>query len=526
MPALRFLDTVDASDTILRQAAGGAGFNPVITLGNNGGPTPGIFGSGTKNGDLIKHFSYWNFVAISRICDRVSTVFPNIGYRTDAPPIKGKQQAFRSLNPQQRQHISRYYGRVLQSHEDLKPIDTAHPLYQLLNNVNPQDTWLDLVYDTFLFLQLTGEAYWWLIPSRITLPNGLKLPAQIWLIPTQFITGTNYNDDGSLKSYMMTPNGARSSRQEIPASEIKFFAYKNPHARGRGFGPIQAAPFWTLNGEEIEKSRYFSFKNRINPDYLTVLEKDTQLVQSGINIVDMVQERLMQRASGFGNSRKPLVMPPGVKDLKELGTAPKEMDFGTSSDQVRDQVLALHGVPKVIAGITDDVNRATVEGANVIFCENTINPKLAKFGCFLTEHLASIYDPRIMVWFDTCTPASAEQELRENTFDWQTGALTPDERRVERGRQPMGEPAYESGYLQSSVVPLSEEVKEANMERALEIAGNRADPEEDDGDTPPKKGEDEEDDAKAKPPADEDDDEEKKPKKKQSIDTLPGLDNL
>lgn len=521
MLAPRFLDTVEPSEQILRQAAGG-GFNPVVALGSNGSQSAGIFNPTAKNGDLVRHFTYWNFVAVSRICDRVSTVFPNIGYKANAGTSKGLQ----SLGPQQRQHISRHYGRLIQSHEEFKPLEQSHPLFQLLSDVNPQDTWMDLVYDTFMFLQLTGEAYWWLIPSQLGKLTGRNIPAQIWLIPTQFIQGWNYSDDGMLKSYTMIPHGNKSSRQEIPAEEIKFFSYKNPHQRGRGFSPIQAAPFWSLNGEEIEKSRYHSFKNRINPEHLVVMEPDSQLMQNGINIVDMIQERLMQREAGFMNSRKPLVMPPGVKDIKELGLAPKEMDFGTSSDQVRDQVLALHGVPKVIAGITDDVNRATVEGANVIFCENTINPKLAKFGCFLTEHLASIYDPRIVVWFDTCTPASAEQELRENQFDFQVGALTPDERRIERGRQPVGEPNYETGYVGSSVVPLSEEVKDANMERALDIAGARAkdDPAADDSesDPPQPKGKKSEDD-----PADGEDPPEKKPAKpKQGADTFPGLDNL
>ena len=512
--APRFLDTIQSSDFYLTQAAT---MTPSVMVGNNGQPV-GVFGSGTRNGDLVKHFTYWNYVAISRICDRVSSVFPNIGYKTNRP-MSGNQSAG-ILTKSQRQHLSQFRGGLIQSNEDFKPVDEAHPLVKLLKNVNPQDTWLDLVYDTHLFLQLTGEFYWWLIPSRITLPTGKKMPAQIWLIPTQFIQGCDYNEDGTVKSYTMIPNGARAYREEIPASEILYRGQKNPHDRGRGFSPIMAAPYWTLNTESIEAARSASFRNRINPSYMAVMEKDASLMQGGVNIVELIQERLMQRASGLKNYDKPLVIPPGVKDIKELGAAPREMDYGTSADQVRDQVLALHGCPKVIAGITDDVNRATVEGANVIFCENTINPKLANFGAFITEGLASIYDPNILVWFDTCTPASAEQELKEQQFDWQTGALTPNERRVERGRAPISEVAYESAYLQSSVVPLSEDVREANMERAKDMIGDPAE------DTPPS-GDPAKD--KAKPANESDSSAEDKPAaedKKQSADRFPGLDLL
>lgn len=479
MVSPRFLDTVQTTPGNLTQAAPGGG-SPFVLSGGN---SSGIFGSLNRSNDLISHYSYWNFVAINRICDRVSTMFPNVGYKQGSQNARGGLQSSspgrsgfqsRHLTQSQRQHLTRFYGGVFQSFEDLAPVPEGHPLVNLLQAVNPCDTWQSLVEDTFLFLQLTGEFYWWIMPSQLTMASGYKLPAEIWLVPTQFVT-KNRDRDGSIKSYTIRATGFGSFEETVPPEEIIYLARKNPFNRDAGFSPIQAAPFWTTNVEQIEASRFAGFRNGINPDLIVTLSKDAQPMSAdGTSLVGSIKEKLMQRAAGFMRNREPVVIPPGVDKVEKWSNSPREMDFGASADQARDQGLALHGVPKVIAGITTDVNRATVEGANVVFCENVLNPNLARFGGFLTEKLARRYDPRIVVWYDDCTPHNAEQELRENQLDFQMGAYDPDERRVDRGRKPKGETGYQSGYIPSSVVPLSDSVKDENMERALEIAGNRS----------------------------------------------------
>lgn len=492
MVSPRFSETVQVVNGGMRQAAPSSS-TPLTVLG--GGRTDSLFSAAATPADLIKHYSYWNFVAIRRICDRVSTLNPNVGYKTALPTPVTRLQSISGKNPDlrparltqsQRAHLTKCYGGVVQSHQDLEPVPESHPLPLLLSHVNPRDTWQTLVDDTFLYLQLTGEFYWWLIPSRVTMASGHKLPAEIWLIPSNFVTNWNYDREGNLVSYTIIPNGISAKRQEIPVEEILWYGNSNPHCRQRGFSAIQAAPHWTLNVERVEASRGAGFINGINPDLIVTLDKEVDpYTKDGKAVADIIKEKLIQRQSGFMRNREPVVIPPGVSKIEKWSNTPREMDFSSSADQVRDQGLALHGVPKVIAGITTDVNRATVEGANVVFCENVLNPNLSKFAGFLTEKLASRFDPRIVIWYDDCTPRNAEHDLRETQLDWQMGAITPDERRVDRGRQPIGETAYESGYIGSAVVPLSDSVKDENMERALDIAGARAEPNADDGEDDP-----------------------------------------
>jgi hypothetical protein len=133
---------------------------------------------------------------------------------------------------------------------------------------------------------------------------------------------------------------------------------------------------------------------------------------------------------------------------------PSEMDFPDTIDQVRDQVLALHGVPKVIAGITTDVNRATIYGANLIFCESTVNPLLSLLAGIMNEKLAPRFGEGLRIWFDDARPADAEEEREETKLDWQMGAITPNERRSERGREPIEDRAADSAYIPLAIQPV------------------------------------------------------------------------
>src|SRR5690606_12717997 len=104
----------------------------------------------------------------------------------------------------------------------------------------------------------------------------------------------------------------------------------------------------------------------------------------------------------------------------------KEMDFIESASQTRDNNLALTGTPPVIAGVSSDYTRATADAATVVFCEHTINPTLGFIAGVLTEKVASLFDPRLVVWFADCVPANAEFELKQDEADFKMGALTPD----------------------------------------------------------------------------------------------------
>jgi len=409
-------------------------------------PTAGMGGGRSlrETRQQLKAYTHWNYVAINRICTKVSEQAPMVSLK-----VSGNRQ---NLSLHDRDHLRQHYGGVLQSmREDLEPLSGNHPLCELLQRINSVDWWQSFAYETHLFWQLTGEFYWWVIP------NGIGLPAELWVVPPDMVE-PEWGDNGVLKFWKLRSG---NHELEVPADQILHCWFKSPLSKTGGYSPNIAGANWIANSESIEESRHYAFQNSINPSLL--LKLGEKFGSPDVEVINRIKEKVASRMSGIRRTGEPMVIPPNI-EVEKAAMSPKELDFGVSGDAVRDQVLALRGVHKVIAGISDDVNRSTIEGANVIFCETTINPLLSWLAGFMTEMLARRYDPRIVIWFQDCKPRNAEQELQEDRLDLEHGAMSPDERRVKRGREPVGSSAYQTGYIAGGRVAVSDMLEEAEPE--------------------------------------------------------------
>lgn len=404
--------------------------------------------------EQAKHYRYWSYIAINKVAERCARQFPQIGVKKRG---NGKQSR---LPRETRQFLKRQYGWLQHLDEDLEPVAESHPLVRLFAEVNPGDTWGEFLFETVLHIKLMGVFTWWLIPNGFRTqraPGGL--PAQLMALPPQWVT-PEYNEDRTFRAWEILPYADESMRFELPFEQLVIGKKKHPRSKALldAYSPLQAAPGWIDNVESIEMSRRAGFQNGVNPDVLVELDPQFYEVPDK-DIIERIKQRFMERTRGVERrSGEPLIMPPGMKASKWSHTN-KEMDFIESAAQIRDNVLALHGVPPVVAGVTSDYTRATAEAANVVFCDHEINPLLSFIAGVITEKLASLYDPRLVCWFADCVPSNAEFELAQDEADFKMGAIQPDEIRQKRGREPMGEPAYESGYLPVGLSPMNEDLQ-------------------------------------------------------------------
>lgn len=464
---------------------------PLVVPINTGFDT--AHGSATKHGEELEHFRLWNYVAITRKASKASQQFPNVSRVTN----QTKAVTMRGISKKQRLHLRESYSRInLNASEDLEPVDPSHPLMNLLNTVNPTDWWGSFAYETFLYWDLTGAFYWWAIPGDRT-----GQPSELWVIPTHWVEPV-YTKSGIKKYYSVIPDGDKRREKKIPPNEVIKGMHKNPKSKIEPLSPTRAGSEWIDNAEAVERARWQTFMNGPLPSVILNFDPEHYPKAPTREALTEIGDKFTARYSGVERAGRPVIPPPGVK-VEPWGHAPKEMDFANTSDQVRDQVLALHGVPKVIAGITDDVNKASIFGANLIFCGHTINPMLASLAGVVTEKLCPLFNggDGLRVWFDDCRPVDDEAERAEAELNFRTGAITPDERREDIGRDPFGEPETQRPYIATGFTPLIQTDEEkAAAEKAAEALLNPPAPE----------GEDDEDDAKKKK---KDEDEAKKKKK-------------
>jgi phage portal protein BeeE len=126
---------------------------------------------------------------------------------------------------------------------------------------------------------------------------------------------------------------------------------------------------------------------------------------------------------------------------ERLTLTPEEMDFLNSRRVTRDEILAVFGVPAAIAGISEDVNRASADALERIFSRNTIAPKLALIAQQIEQDLLPMYPADLRCEFDAAGPEDREQTRRDATAAFDRGALSVDElRQMLTGRPPLKRP--------------------------------------------------------------------------------------
>lgn len=405
--------------------------------------------------EQASHYCEWNYTSISILAWRFSQLCPYTGSIPNKS--RAKPNTRQRLSYAQAQNLRRNYPRIMQSagHQEVEPLADSHPFARLISHVNGVDWWQSFAFEVLTNLEIWGRCYTWCLPSSIRSANGIGFqPAELHVLPATWVE-PYYDRPGMPQTgWVVTPEGDIARREILPLEDIEVIEYKSPLAKRGGFSPMQAGARWIDNAEAIEVSRNMQFKNGGNPDLLVTLDGEHHGTPNK-ELIDRIKESVMQRASGLRRHGEPLIAPPGVK-YEKWSSTPAEMDYGTSANQARDAVLALRGVPKVLFGITEDVNRASIEGANIIFGQN-LNPKAAYIAGFFTERISPRFGPGLCMWFEDAVPTDSADEREEVKIDLTSGAMSPDERRIQRGREPWGLPASECGYLPSGMMPLDPE---------------------------------------------------------------------
>lgn len=452
--APRFLDSVQLGSQ--RQQVDGPG----APLVNSGRPFYGGQNVGLAS-EQASAFRLWQYIAVNRLSNTFAQTWPIIGKLEGVTGPGGGQMHLRgvrtaNLNRSQMAHLRQHYGgihrQIVQQNMDVQPVADSHPAYEVLRNVNPVDTWYDFAYELTMFVRLTGILYVW------SIPNGFGRSTQLWVVPPQWVE-ERHSRAGQLVEYRITPE--QGTTFSVPPEEIIKRTYKSPVSKSDAWSPLRAGAEWVDNAENIERSRWHAFRNGLNPSYVYELDPERYTADPTAEVIERIRKRMRSVGTyGVEGTGGDHILPPGVKP-HESSRAPKEMDYSGSSVENRDANLALQGTPAIVAGIADNtLNRATADAANEVYCEVTVNPHAAWVAAGFTEFWLPQFGPGLVMFFEDAKPINREQELEESKFDWQVGALSPDERAVERGRDPQGTEASQARYVQGTMVPLTDDLLE------------------------------------------------------------------
>lgn len=379
--------------------------------------------------EQVRNYKHWVYIAIRAIAQQVASTIPNISWVSyDAE----EQKNFR--------HIKNKALTPLLAHESLKPVPDKHPLLRLIKDPNDPDTSYDLWYETVMFFKLTGSAYWW------TPKNALGLPSAIWVVPSHWMWPVP-GVDQAIIGWEVRPVEGIYKKIFLPADEVTVFKDKSPVSKIDGFGPLTAGNQWVDTMDMINRSRWYAYRNGTFPT--VAVEFDGKYQDPSDEALRRIEAKFINRYTGETKTNKPLFVPPGAK-VTPLSLGINSMLFGETASETRDNILALFGVPSSVVGLAKDSSYGSLIASYIAFMQMTINPLMRYMGQVLSEKIARQYDPSLRVWWEDVTPLDPELTEKQIQTDLMCGAITPNEVRLMRGREP-----YADKWGDQPIVPMN-----------------------------------------------------------------------
>jgi HK97 family phage portal protein len=311
-----------------------------------------------------------------------------------------------------------------QADHQQQPLPHTHPLCRLLDAPNPWLTRWELWYLTTVYLELTGNAFWYVAETAA------GEPAEVWVVPTPWVRVLPDRRE-YVAGYEVAAPGAPTER--FAPHQVVHLKYPNPLDPLRGLSPLQANALTIDAHTELLRSRHQTFQAGPRPG--VVLRTDQTLTDQTVR---RLEDKLEAKFAGRTNWHRPLVLEQGLS-ASPWTLSPAEMDFVNSARTTRDEILAVFRVPLPITGLIEHAGLGTDiwHGARVVFCEGTVKYKLDLFGQVLTRDLGRRFGPDVLVTFPDCSPRLADQRRKDDELDARLGLRTVAEIRAARGLPPL-----------------------------------------------------------------------------------------
>ena len=253
----------------------------------------------------------------------------------------------------------------------------SHPFIDLISNPNKRNqTFSELLQKIATSLDLYGNAF-------LYVHRGLEgKPAALYHLPSKNVKINLNKEMSEISSYDYTTNNGVVNYKP---KDIIHFLIPNPDSSFEGKSTIAGFNF-TLEIDYLQNLYQRNFyKNDASIGML--LESDHELPAE---IYERYTNQFKQLYSGAINTGKTLLLEGGVK-AKPYQAFPKDVEILPSRKLIRDEIMRIFRVPKIILGITDDVNRANSQESIKIFNDYVIKPfaKInieSKLNIFLKEN--------------------------------------------------------------------------------------------------------------------------------------------
>lgn len=256
-----------------------------------------------------------------------------------------------------------------------KEIVMSHPAIDLLYAPSRYFSKYDIFEYTQGFMELYGNAYWFVERDRrgqpveifLLHPNNMKVVA----------SKENYVDH-----YLYTLDG---KQQKLYPQNIIHFKTFNPKSFIYGVSTISAVRATANSDASSKKYNEKFYENGAVP--LAALTTP--------HVMNEAEQKRTLAAwnsayMGVQNAFKTAFLQNGI-DFKTFNIPHTDQQYIEQRILNRDEILAIFRVPKIILGITEDVNYASAKASNYVFTLHNIQPKCQRIVDVLTKSFLPMF---------------------------------------------------------------------------------------------------------------------------------------
>ncbi len=302
-----------------------------------------------------------------------------------------------------------------------------HPFLNLMANINPYYNYFDFFMLTDLNMELMGNAYWYVVDDKF------GMPAELWILPAQYMWVVPDRQE-FIKAYvMMRGIAGADGLMRVPFEEKEVVHFKEPSPNNIYYGVSWLGAMSEAYNLQVNIDRYdiAFFSNMARPDGILQSPKGTIVTPS---VFRQIKQQFLQKYTGVRNALTPMILQGGL-EWQNISQPPTDLGLKDSRRDSLERLAMASGVP-LAKLITENVNKAVAQAAQLDFLRDTVRPKLTLIQEKINEKLMPRYGEEFFVAFDEVVPEDKELLLKREHEDVKLGIRTRDEIRKARGEEP------------------------------------------------------------------------------------------
>lgn len=288
-----------------------------------------------------------------------------------------------------------------------KMTQVPHEFSKVLERPNPRLTSkFDLFVATQSFLELVGNAYWYLSVEQ----NSRKVH-EIYLMRPDRVTVAVDPKTGDVVGYVYRHDNGTEIPLEV--DEVQHFKTFNPENEYYGLGTVEAGIVYIETEEDSSIFQRNFIKNQASPSGILTINGKIEKEQ-----FNKVKAQWKEKTEGLANVGKTLFIRGADASFTKIGLSLGDLDMEKLKSITEDKILKMFRMPKIILGDTDQsgLGRGNAETADYVFAKRNIDPKQTRIDDGIQNIVRRNYkDDTLIVSHVSQIPEDVDRQLAEDT---------------------------------------------------------------------------------------------------------------